>query len=308
MHNHFFRYVPIVILLCSVSASAEIITLKNGDSIHAVVKDETDSQLTVEHQSLGTLSILREQIVSINHKQEDLPEDKVTATPTADKGMFNTGLLTGWERYLEIGLDGSAGISQSETFRLGLEFKYEDDNDRWRSNTIYYIDRSEGETSENKLNTDLLKDWLIKDSKWFYFSHSGIDWDKFRDWDYRIRQYGGSGYQFIRNEKWDVRGRLGLGVKHVLGTEISDETTIEALLGFAIKRKIKDKHEVECRNIFFPSLTNVGEHRNVSDLNWTIKFDYYRGFGLKFGLHNEYDSTETSKNDLDYYASITWDF
>ncbi len=70
MHNHFFGYVLIVILLCSVSASAEIITLKNGDSIHAVVKDETDSQLTVEHQSLGTLSILLEQIVSINHKQE----------------------------------------------------------------------------------------------------------------------------------------------------------------------------------------------------------------------------------------------
>ncbi len=308
MHNHLSGYVFFFILLWSVSASAEIITLKNGDSIHAVVKDETNSQLTVEHQSLGTLSILREQIVSINHKQEDLPEDKVTATPTADKGMFNTGLLTGWERYLEIGLDGSAGISQSETFRLGLEFKYEDDNDRWRSNTIYYLDRSEHETSENKLNTDLLKDWLIKDSKWFYFSHSGIDLDKFRDWDYRIRQYGGSGYQFIRNEKWDVRGRLGLGGKHIIGTEISDETTIEALLGFAIKRKIKDKYEVECRNIFFPSLTNVGEHRNVTDVNWNIKFDYYRGFGLKVGLHNEYDTTETSKNDLDYYASITWDF
>ncbi len=75
MHNHLFGYISVFILLCSVSTSAEIITLKNGDSIHAVVKDETDSQLTVEHQSLGTLSILREQIVSINHNQEVLPED-----------------------------------------------------------------------------------------------------------------------------------------------------------------------------------------------------------------------------------------
>ncbi len=308
MHNHLFGYVLFFILLCSVSASAEIITLKNGDSIHAVVKDETNSQLTVEHQSLGTLSILREQIISINHEQEDLSEDEVTATPTADRGMFNTGLLKDWERSFEMGLDGSAGVSQSETLRLGLELEYEDDKDRWNSKTIYYLDRSEHETSENKLNTDLTKDWLIKDSKWFYFSHSGFDWDRFKDWDYRIRQYGGAGYQFIKTEKWDVLGRLGLGAKHITGTEISDETTIEAPLGFAIKRKIKDKYEVEGRNIFFPSLTNVGEHRNVSDLNWNIKFDYYRGFGLKVGLHNEYDTTETSKNDLDYYASITWDF
>jgi putative salt-induced outer membrane protein YdiY len=308
MHNHFFGYVLIVILLCSVSASAEIITLKNGDSIHAVVKDETDSQLTVEHQSLGTLSILLEQIVSINHKQEDLPEDKVTATPTVDKGMFNTGLLTDWEHNIEIGLDGSAGVSQDETLRLGLEFQYEDDKDRWHFNTIYDLDRSEHETSENKAYTTLTKDWLLKDSKWFYFSYSGFDWDKFRDWDYRISQYGGIGYQLIKDEKWDVLGRLGLGVKHIIGDEVSDETTMEAPLGFAITRNMKDKHTIKFSNIFFPSLTNVGEHRNVSDFNWNIKFDYYRGFGLKVGLRNEYDSTEMSKNDLDYYTSITWDF
>ena len=308
MYNHLIRYVFFFILLWSVSASAEIITLKNGDSIHAVVKDETDSQLTVEHQSLGTLSILREQIVSINHKQEDLPEDKVTATPTADKGMFNTGLLTDWQRRLEIGLNGSAGVTQDETLRVTLDFKYEDDKDRWHANTIYYIDRSEHETSEDKTYTFLTKDWLLKDSKWFYFSFSGFERDKFKDWDYRISQYGGKGYQFIKNEKWDVLGRLGLGGKHVLGTEISSETTVESPLGFTIKRNIKDKHTIECTNTFFPILTNVGEHRNVSDLNWNIKLDYYKGFGLKVGIRNEYDSTETSKNDLDYIASITWDF
>ncbi len=101
---------------------------------------------------------------------------------------------------------------------------------------------------------------------------------------------------------------MGLGARHIIGTEISNETTVEGLLGFAIQRNIKDKHTMECRNMFFPSLTNVGEHRNVTDANWNIKFDYFRGFGLKVGVYNEYDSTETSKNDLDYYASLTWNF
>ena len=53
------------------TASAEIIKLKNGDSINIVVKEETDSQLTVEHQSLGKLIILREQIISIHQEQEE---------------------------------------------------------------------------------------------------------------------------------------------------------------------------------------------------------------------------------------------
>ena len=101
---------------------------------------------------------------------------------------------------------------------------------------------------------------------------------------------------------------MGLGVKHVIGDDTNDETTREGVLGLEVTRNIKNKHSVECSNTLFPSLTNTGEYRNVSDFNWYISFDYVRGFGLKVGLRNEYDSTLTSKNDADYYVSITWDF
>ncbi len=307
MLNRFFRYVPIFILLCSVSTSAEIITLKNGDSIHVVVKDETDYQLTVEHQSLGTLSILREQIVSINNKQENLPEDKVTATSNADKGMFGAGLLKDWQRRLGISLVGSSGTSENYTFRSSLNLKYEDDNSRWDSTSIYLLSSDENETSENKAYSNLIRDWLLLDSKHFYFSRSSFYWDEFKDWDYRIMQHGGTGYQFIKNKKWDVLGRLGLGAKQLIGDKVNNETTIEALLGFEITRNVNDKHTFECSNNFFPILTNRGEFRNVSTLNWRMKFNYLRGFGLNIGLRNEYDSTETTKYDFDYYVSITWD-
>jgi putative salt-induced outer membrane protein YdiY len=310
MLNHFFRYVPIVILLCSVSASAEIITLKNGDSIHVVVKDETNSQLTVEHQSLGTLSILREQIVSINHKLEILPEDMETATTTADKGMFGTGLLKDWERSLGISLVGSDGTSENYTSRSSLNFKYEDDKSRWESVSIYILSSDENETSENKAYTTLTKDWLLLDSKYFYFSYTNFHWDEFKDYDYRVTQFGGTGYQFIKNEKWEALCRLGLGVKRTIGDELNNDTTVEGLLGFEITRDIKNKHTIEGTNIFFPSLTDKDEYRNVSTLNWNIKFDYLSGLGLKIGLRNEYDSTQRNipKYDFDYYVSLTWDF
>lgn len=307
MRNYLSGYVFFFILFCSVTASAEIIKLKNGDSINIVVKEETDSQLTVEHQSLGKLIILREQIISIHHEREELPVDKVTF-PTADRGMFHTGLLEGWERRLEIGLDGSAGNSQNETLRSTINLKYEDDETRLHFETLYYISRDENETSEKKAYANFLKDWLIKDSKWFFFSNSGIDWDQFKDWDYRIRQYAGPGYQFINTEKWDIRGRMGLGVKHVIGDDISDETTMELPFGFEASRNINGNHKIECSNILFPSLTDKGEYRNVSNLNWYIKFNYYSSFGLKIGLYNEYDSSLSSKNDADYYVSIIWDF
>ncbi len=307
MQKHLFGCVFFFILLCSATASAEIITLKNGDSLHAVVKNESNSQLAVEHQSLGTLIILREQIISISTEQEYLPVDKVTTT-TADRGMFNTGLLKDWERRLEVGLDGSAGTSENTTFRTRIDLKYEDDKSRWHSDSIYYVSADDSVTSENKAYSNLIKDWLIKDSKWFYFSFSGIDWDQFKDWDYRFKQAAGPGYQFAKNKKWDVLSRTGLGAKHVMGSDVKDETTYEALLGLEVKRNIKERHTIECSNLLFPSLSNKGEYRNVSNLNWYVKFDYYRGFGLKVGLYNEYDSSLTTKNDADYYVSIIWDF
>jgi len=304
MRNYLSGYVFFFILLCSVTASAEIITLKNGDSLHISVIYKSDSHLTVRHASLGRLYILREEIASIHQELED----SSLADLSADRGMLNTGWLAGWERRLEIGLDGSAGNSQNETFRSAINLKYEDDKKRWYSETLYYVSADDNETSENKAYSNLTKDWLIKDSKWFYFSFSGIDWDEFKDWDFRFRSAAGPGYQFVKTDKWNALGRLGLGVKHVIGDDINNETTMEALVGFAVTRNIKDRHRIECSNTLFPSLTNTGEYRNVSDFNWYISFDYVRGFGLKAGLRNEYDSTLTSKNDADYYVSLTWDF
>ena len=56
--------------------------------------------------------------------------------------MFHTGLLKGWERRLEIGLDGSAGSSQNETFRSTINLKYADDKSRWHSrNAILSVQR-----------------------------------------------------------------------------------------------------------------------------------------------------------------------
>jgi len=306
MRNYLSGYVFFFILLCSVTASAEIITLKNGDSLHISVIYKSDSHLTVKHASLGRLYILREEIASIHQELVDLPVDK--STLTADKGVFHTGLLKGWQRRLEIGLDGSAGNSQNETFRSTLDFKYEDDKKRWHSESLYYVSADDNETSEKKAYTNLTRDWLIKDSKWFYFSYSAIDWDEFKDWEYRFRQAGGPGYQLVKTDKWDALCRLGLGVKHVTGNDVNDETTAEALIGIAVTKNIKDRHRIECSNTLFPSLTDKGEYRNVSNLNWYIKFDYVRGFGLKLGLRNEYDSILTSKNDADYYVSIIWDF
>jgi putative salt-induced outer membrane protein YdiY len=181
--------------------------------------------------------------------------------------------------------------------------KYEDNKDRWNYLMFYLLSEKDNETSENRFTANLIRDWLIPDSKWFYFSKLGYDWDEFKDWDYRIRSAGGIGYELVKNEKLTVRSRCGPAMFHTEGGE-NDTTVIEMLFGLEMMWKIRDKHTLDFTNSLFPSISNKGEYRNVTILDWKVDLNYYRDLGVIFGLFNEYDSSEEESYDLRYNISL----
>ncbi|GJQ58932.1 MAG: DUF481 domain-containing protein [Candidatus Scalindua sp. AMX11] len=288
---------------CSTSASAEIITLQNGDIIHAVVKEKTDTQIYIEHVNLGAFPILLENIVSINYEGEAISDKKAAVSPFVDKGLFYSGFFRNWKRTLEVSLNGAVGVSDNSKFRSALEMRYEDNKERWLYSMFYLQTEKDNKTEENRLTANLIRDWLLPDSKWFYFSKVGYDWDKFKDWDYRIRSAGGLGYEFVKNEKLNIRSRFGPSTYHTVGDENST-TVMEANFGLEMLWKIWDNHTLGIHNDLYPSISNKGEYRNVSTLDWKINLNYYHDLGVKFGLYNEFDSTEEDQFDLKYSISL----
>ncbi len=304
MHRSLFRcFIFLLLLLSPFSTSADIITLQNGDLLHAVVKEKTDRQIYIEHVNLGTFSIPLENIVSINYEGETVSDKKIAVTPPADKGLFYTGFFRNWKRTLEVGLNGAVGVSDNSKFRSVFEMKYEDSKVRWLYSMFYLLTEEDKETEENRLTANLIRDWLVPDSKWFYFSKVGYDWDRFKDWDYRIRSAGGLGYEFIKNEKLKILSRFGPSTYHTVGDE-NDTTVIEANFGLEMLWKIRGNHTLGIKNDLYPSISNKGEYRNVSTLDWKIDLSYYRDLGVKFGLYNEFDSTEDDQYDLKYSISL----
>ena len=55
-------------------------------------------------------------------------------------------------------------------------------------------------------------------------------------------------------------------------------------------------------------MTDWGQFRNVTDFEWKLALAFQKSLALKLGLHNEYDTTETERNDLKYYAALAWQF
>ncbi len=176
MYSCLFRSLVFNLLFfSSFSISAAIITLQNGDRLHAIVKKKTDTELHIENVNLGTFAIPYENIVTINYEGKAVPGKNSAVTPFVDKGLFYSGFFRNWKRTLEVGINGAAGVSDNSKFRSAFEMRYKDYKDRWHFSMFYLLTEENKETEENRLTANLIRDWLIPDSKWFYFSKLGYD-------------------------------------------------------------------------------------------------------------------------------------
>ena len=297
-----------VMLLVSGSAAAEpvdgIIELSNGDQIHGTITNLNDDLIIIEHPALGTLEVKREQVVAILTTQKEPMPDKLLPLEPADEGLFGTGLMTDWTRNFEFGLNGAKGVSDNLNLRAAYVSSYEDDEDRWYYQMMYLNSQANKKTSQSRAQVILNKDWLVPESNWFYFANGRFDWDEFKDWTYRISGFVGPGYEFHNDEIWYLRTRAGVGGNQTFGG--AERLTLEALAGLETGWHVTDKQFIEFKTTFYPSLSNLGEYRNITTLDWNHQLDYYRGLAVKLGIYNEYDSQQTQGNDFRYYASIVW--
>lgn len=306
--NKIYSFLLLLALNYPASSYCEIIKLKNGDILNVIILNQTKDRLIVRHESLGQLKIKKQAITNLQSialnsiKHSDNPSHEIS---TVDQGLFGTGFLTDWSRSVEMGINGASGPSNNASVRAGLNASYEDKLDRWDFKAIFIYKQEDNVTTDNSIKADLLKDWFLKDSKWFYFARIGFDWDEFKDWDYRARLSGGPGYRFFKNEQWDFSTRVGLnGVYEVM--KPNDVIRLEGIIGLHLSWKITEQQALKIDNYFYPAITDSGEYRNVTSVEWVHQLDYYKGLAIKIGLHNEFDTTQTEKNDLKYHAAIAW--
>lgn len=303
-------------------AAAETIVLKGGDVINAPITVQTEEIVTFDHPSLGSVTVTRDKVEAIYADADAMAAAmaeqeaaeaaaELEAERAADDGLFGTGLFKGWNRRLELGLNGAEGNSQNLNFRAGFFTDYEDDEDRWLYSMIYRTSSSDGTTTEKRFNAELFKDWLLPDEDYFYFANGRFDWDEFQDWDTRWSGFGGVGYQFLQDDKWNIRGRAGIGGNQEMGGTQGDEFTLEALLGVEAEYTIKDGHFIAFTNYLYPSLEDSSEFRNNTTLDYVITIDRDKGIDLRLGLANEHDASapsSTKKNDFTYYIAMVWGF
>lgn len=322
----------------SAAAAADTVKLANGDVVTGTVVEQTDAGVTLDHAVLGRMTLAAAQVAEVargasapaavaaeatgsgtaateatpNPQPPGAASAVATAASPADlpRGWFGTSLFRGWKTSLAAGFSGSAGNTEGNSVNAQFKMAYEDDRDRIVWDNTYFLKTQSGERSQNEFKTDLVRDWFIPDSKWFWFASAGYQFDDFKAWEHRASVFGGPGYTWVKNDDLEFLTRFGAGVTYEAGQV--DELTPEALIGAAIvKWNITETQTLSASNTFYPSFRALGEFRNVTSLEWKVKLDGASGLSLKLGLENEYESAPDDgdeANDIKYFGALVVDF
>jgi hypothetical protein len=332
------------LLFCSLPAQAAVITLVNGDQLSGVVKNESDQNLTLHHAVLGDIVIPKKQIArKVLDKNDVIVPDK-TAAPAkktektaagskSDKdakaaklvgkpiksssrlpGLFGSGFFESWKHRLAFGIKGEEGNDTSMDLSVAFNTSFKDDSHRFSLESAYYYETDDREKDTSKGHVNLVRDWLLPHSDWFFYGYGRYEYDSFKSWKHRISLSSGPGYDFYNDDKLKLTGRVGLGVSKSWGTENDFDFEGQLGLEWIWRPEPLKNHALSYQIIIYPIINDPGEFRTWMEGKWHFDVGFYRGLGFELGFEHEYESDgerdiEDEKSyDLLYFGRIGLDF
>lgn len=218
--------------------------------------------------------------------------------------------LQGWDGGVELGLTGSEGNASRLSFRTGVNGQRVTERFDTRLLANYVYAAEDGDKTDHRFRGEARNDWLFNDSKWRVFAQAAVDVDEFKDWEWRLQVFAGVGYEFIKTEKTELIGRVGVGISREFGGDEKDIIP-EALLGLDFMRQITERQKFTFTGELYPSLSDGGEFRALVRAAYEILVDPEVNMTLKLGVEDRYDSDPgagTRENDLDYFIMLVWSF
>ncbi len=293
--------------------AATKIQLIDGDILTGEVVAEDGTTTTIKHPTLGNITVSNDKIASSAASSADSAESDAqaeTAEMVQEIPAEPASLFPGWDSNLAAGVSGSDGNSQ--TFGMNAKFttKRETEKNRTAIDAAYFYESDDSSSTKNQATAGILHDWLIPESKWFYWMEGRIDWDQFQSWDYRANVGGGLGYNLIEEDDLSVNLRGGIGFSKEWGS-MDDDWKPEGILGADADWKIADNQSLIASTRIYPDLEDGGEFRTRSTVEWKIALDKAKGLNLNFGIVHEYESVVdpgSKKSDLTYYGALSVDF
>lgn len=292
--------------VASADDAPRTVITKSGERVTGTVVSRSEKEIVIDSASLGTVTVGAGNIDTVVG-----PDGKPEAfTPVADPGIGGTGIFSGWTRQLEGGLTGTQGTTDANS--INIQFNANIDNESYRSwiGAWWFYTADNDSTSVNQTRVFGSYDKKIDGGPWFVFGRAQYDNDSVQLWENRISVFGGPGYEFIKNDKYELLGRVGLGYTHEFGGDTPsdyDDSRFEALIGIDGKWTIDPNQNIVYSVYYYPSLEDLDQGRVVSAIAYQADLWKAKGLGFRTGIEHTYEFItpgDDEHNNFKYFANI----
>lgn len=287
-------------LLSGVTAAQDVfqegttitVELMNGDKLTGILLDAQGPQLVIQHDVFGRMEVPRAAL------KPPAPPEPAPIEPVSP-----------WSGKADLALSGSAGNTDNQNFRVGVDVKHEDAEGIDLFTTWYVHTTAEHETTQAKSFTQYRYEWKQEDSKWRPFVQGSYETDQFTDYYSRTSVAGGFAYPCLVGDVHNLTGRAGAGVSYKAGESDPDiETTnYEALVGLDWLWTLSATSNFAFTSDVYPSINEAGQFRGVSHAAYETKVDPASAWYIKLGFDHFYDSDPGSgsdKTDYNYFVGL----
>lgn len=212
-----------------------------------------------------------------------------------------------WDGSIELGINGSDGNSETLNLNSGLDLSRETERHLWEFDINYAKNTSDGRETQHYAILNNRLEWKLTDSPWSLFTRTGIRYDEFQAFDFRLNSNVGLAYAFVDKKTLKMKGRFGAGVSHEFGSP-DDRWVPEAALGFDYQQQITQRQKIKSTLDYFPAWEDFSDYRLVFDTGWEFLVDPESNLSFKVGVIDRYDSTPNGArpNDLFYTLLLLW--
>ena len=217
-----------------------------------------------------------------------------------------------WTGGFEIGLNGSQGNADVFNLRVGANADRKSDDNRFHTDLLYTENRESGVTKANQGILNSRDEVLLGRTPWAFFTALQVEYDQFRDYDFRVGTYAGMSYRWIKSDNTFLSSRLGAGAVRELSHSplTPDRWVPEALMGGDFNHRFSDRQAFVSSTDFYPNLSQIGQYRVRARAAYEIVIDPRHHMLLRLGVQDRYDSSPGTalRNDVNYFTTLMFKF
>ena len=120
-------------------------------------------------------------------------------------------LVQPWSGSFEMGLDGSAGNSDTFNIRFGMDAKRKTKAHVITLDLDYHKNTNDSLETANRLFFDWRYEHPYEDTRWTWFVQGTTIYDEFQPWNVRVNMATGMGYHVMKTEATTMTARFGGG-------------------------------------------------------------------------------------------------